>query len=170
MDPERPNSGNFRGLKRAQHGILEEAATETLALPGGRHRQAGQQHDGDRMTGKALVRRFGASPYSTWPTTRCRMLPGEGFAEIQTTWFQDQRVELKSKVEANGCRPRENRSKTNGMEVVAIAVRYGATRPAYVNGPNLTLLLQRQRGMKGIPFEQGEFTVSQGRTFSGRES
>ena len=48
------------------------------------------------------------------------------------------------------------------MEIVAIAVRDAATRPAYVNGPNLTLLLQRKRGMKGIPFDPGEFTVSQG--------
>ena len=47
------------------------------------------------------------------------------------------------------------------MEIVTIAVRHGPIRPAYVSGPDLTLLLQCQRGMKRIPFKQPELVVSQ---------
>src|ERR1039458_4560503 len=36
MNPKHPNAGDVRGLQRAKHGVLEEAATEALALPGGR--------------------------------------------------------------------------------------------------------------------------------------
>jgi len=56
---ERPNAGNVGGLHGAKHGILEEAAAEALALPGGGNRKPGQQHDGDGMAGKALGQALG---------------------------------------------------------------------------------------------------------------
>ena len=59
MNRERPNAGNICRLQRAKHGVLEEAAAETLALPGGRNRKPGQQHDGDGIAGKALGQALG---------------------------------------------------------------------------------------------------------------
>lgn len=59
MNGEGPNAGYVSGLQRAKHRILEEAAAEALALPGGRNSKSSQQHDGNRMAGKALGQSLG---------------------------------------------------------------------------------------------------------------
>ncbi len=51
---ERTDAGDIGGLQRSLHGILEQAGSEAFALPRGRNRQAGKEHDGNRMTGEAL--------------------------------------------------------------------------------------------------------------------
>ena len=54
MNGKGADAGNFRGLKRAQHGVFQKSGPKSLALPSCSNRKASKQHNGNRMTGKPL--------------------------------------------------------------------------------------------------------------------
>jgi len=58
VNRKRSNAGDLRRLQRAQHGVLEQAAAEALALPGGCHGKPRQQHDGHGMMRQTLGQPF----------------------------------------------------------------------------------------------------------------
>jgi hypothetical protein len=58
MDSQSPNASNIGGLQSAQDSITQESAANSLPLPVFVNREAGQQHDWNRMPRQSLLEAF----------------------------------------------------------------------------------------------------------------
>jgi hypothetical protein len=58
MDEESPQAGDFRGLGRAQKGILEQSSAQALSLFGPIDGESRQKHHGKRVARHAFANAF----------------------------------------------------------------------------------------------------------------
>ena len=55
MHEERPDAGDLGGFGRSEQRVLDQCLAQPLSLTRPAHREAGEKHDGDRISGQALA-------------------------------------------------------------------------------------------------------------------